>query len=134
MSALVADTHAVIWYFFSSPRLSPAARAAMENAVRDGDPVFVATVSLVEIAYLIEKGRIPAATFDRLARELADPESRFVPFPLDSLVASALRVVPRALIPDMPDRIITATALHLNCPLISADQRIRSSGVVPAVW
>jgi predicted nucleic acid-binding protein len=34
-----------------------------------------------------------------------------------------------AQIPDMPDRIIAATAVHLNVPLISRDGKIRVSGV-----
>ena len=134
MSMLVADTHAIIWYFFSSPRLSMTARAAMEEALRSGDPLFVATISLIEVAYLAEKRRIPEVTFERLARVLSDPSSRFVPFSLDTHVAEALRLVSRSSIPDMPDRIITATALHLNCPLITADQRIQTSGVVATIW
>jgi PIN domain nuclease of toxin-antitoxin system len=117
MSALVADIHAVIWYFFSSPRLSPTARAAMDAAIQAGDPIFVATLSLVEVAYLIEKGRVPAATFERLAQELSDSASRFVPCAFDLLVSKALRMIPRTSSPDMPDPIITATARHLNCPV-----------------
>ena len=38
-------------------------------------------------------------------------------FPLDYNVASALRSIPRDIVPDMPDRIIAATALHLGLPL-----------------
>lgn len=36
--------------------------------------------------------------------------------PLDSQVAEALRTVPGQLVPDMPDRIIAATGLHLSLP------------------
>jgi predicted nucleic acid-binding protein len=34
----------------------------------------------------------------------------------------------------MPDRIIAATALQLGLPLITRDEAIRRSGVVPVVW
>jgi PIN domain nuclease of toxin-antitoxin system len=134
VSAVVADTHAVVWYFFGSSRLSATARAAIESAVLADDPVFVATVSLVEVAYLIEKGRLLPATLDRLVQELSDPDARFVPYPLDTLVAASLPKIPRTLIPDMPDRIIAATARHLNCPLVTAEQRIRSSNAVATIW
>jgi len=40
-------------------------------------------------------------------------------------VALALREVERRLVPDLPDRIITATALHLGLPLISRDRQIQ---------
>jgi predicted nucleic acid-binding protein len=44
--------------------------------------------------------------------------------------------MPRALrseIPDMPDRIIAATAIHLGVPVLSRDGRIRASSV-RTIW
>ncbi|MBV8555488.1 MAG: hypothetical protein JO116_07975 [Planctomycetaceae bacterium] len=38
MSALVADTHAVVWFLFGLSSLSTTARSALELAIRDGDP------------------------------------------------------------------------------------------------
>jgi len=38
-----------------------------------------------------------------------------------------------AKVPDMPDRIIAATALHLNVPVISKDAKIQSSGLT-TIW
>jgi PIN domain nuclease of toxin-antitoxin system len=45
-----------------------------------------------------------------------------------------LSAIPRADIPDMPDRIITATAYQLGFPLITKDEKIRNSRVVPVIW
>ncbi len=50
MAALAVDTHALVWYVEGSPRLSAAARAAVQNTAKQGDPVYVSTVCLVEIA------------------------------------------------------------------------------------
>ncbi len=44
-----------------------------------------------------------------------------------------MRQVPRVEIPDMPDRIVAATALYLGVPVISRDSRIRASNV-QTVW
>jgi len=41
--------------------------------------------------------------------------------------------VERAQIPDLPDRIIAATALYLGLPLISRDRRILLSDV-DTIW
>jgi PIN domain nuclease of toxin-antitoxin system len=41
--------------------------------------------------------------------------------------------VPRATVPDMPDRIIAATALYLDLLLISRDGKIRLSSVA-TIW
>lgn len=40
-----------------------------------------------------------------------------------------MRQVPRDQIPDMPDRIVAATALHFGVPVISRDGRIRASSI-----
>ena len=62
----VADTHAVIWYIFADPRLSTTARSTIEQIAVDGDRVAFASITLAEIVYLSERGRIPSDTFVRL--------------------------------------------------------------------
>ncbi len=130
---LVADTHAIIWFLSGATRPSPAARAAIEAALRSGGSILIATISVVEAAYLIERGRIDPSTSDRLDRALADPSGGLAPVELDQAEARSLREIPRNLIPDMPDRIIAATALDRNLPLFTADGKIRSSGVA-TIW
>ncbi len=66
MSALVADTHAVIWYLREPSRLSPAALQAMHQTAQNGEPIFVSAISIVEVVYLVDKGRIPQEALDRL--------------------------------------------------------------------
>jgi predicted nucleic acid-binding protein len=53
--------------------------------------------------------------------------------PLGRGVAEAVRDVPRDAVPDMPDRIIAASALFLGLPLVTRDQKIRSSQV-QTIW
>jgi len=36
-------------------------------------------------------------------------------------------------VPDMPDRIIAATAIYLSLPLITKDDAIRSAGII-TIW
>lgn len=133
MSALVADTHAAIWYLARSTKLSTPARTAMNEVCQAGEPVYVSAISLVEVAYLVEKGKLPETAFDRLRDALADPFSGFVLAPLDQAVALAVRQVSRDVVPDMPDRIITATALHLHLPLVTRDPQIRMAAI-STIW
>ncbi|AFY81730.1 type II toxin-antitoxin system VapC family toxin [Oscillatoria acuminata] len=58
MSSVVADTHTLIWYVFDLPRLSPAALNALEQAASVGDFIYFSAISIVEISYLIERGRL----------------------------------------------------------------------------
>jgi PIN domain nuclease of toxin-antitoxin system len=48
-------------------------------------------------------------------------------------IIEALIDVPRSDIPDMPDRIVAATAVYFGVPTISRDGRIRVSKV-QTVW
>ncbi|MGB8648261.1 MAG: type II toxin-antitoxin system VapC family toxin [Anaerolineae bacterium] len=132
MSALVADTHSIIWYLREPSRLSKSALAAMRRATQAGDPIFISAISLVEVVYLVEKGRLPQEALDRLLDAL-DGSTSLGLIPLDSQVATTLRQIPREQVPDMPDRIIAATALAFNLPLVTADRKI-SAANVRIIW
>ncbi len=105
----------------------------MQQAASDGDPVYVPSISLVEVAYLVEKNRLPQDLLARIMTELEDEQSVLTMAPLDLAVARALPAIPRAEVPDMPDRIIAATAVALGLILITRDHRIRTSSV-PTIW
>src|SRR4051794_33945953 len=120
MSALVADTHAILWYLKKEPRLSATALAVMEAAARLGDPIYISTISLVEVSYLIEKGKIPLHDWAVLTNSFSNGVKTAVEVvAFDYPIAARLPHIPRPTVPDMPDRIIAATALHLGVPLVS---------------
>ena len=55
MTSVVADTHAVLWALLQPQKLSAKALAAFTHAKLSGDPVYVASITLVETCYLEEK-------------------------------------------------------------------------------
>ena len=129
----VLDTHAAIWYVFIRKRLSQKAVRFIRQAVDSGNPVYISAISIVETIYLIERGRIPFEAMQRLEAGLRDPVSGLQVAPVDEDVAQAVHKVPRHLDPEMPDRIIAATALSLGLPLITRDERIASAGI-KTIW
>jgi PIN domain nuclease of toxin-antitoxin system len=133
MLRAVADTHAVIWYLFADERLSATARTMIEEAAAGGDQIAFSSITLAEIIYLSEKGRIDPATLDRLLTAVDSEDAVLVEVPFDRHVAQALREVERTQVPDLPDRIIAATALHLDLPLISRDGKIQLADV-NTIW
>lgn len=129
----VADTHTAIWYLFGDPRLSLTAKATLDKAASDGNQVGISAITLAEIVYLAEKGRIPSLTFDRVVEALDSPNNVLLEIPFDREIAAALKGVDRERVADLPDRVIAATALHWRVPLISRDSKIQVSGV-PTIW
>jgi PIN domain nuclease of toxin-antitoxin system len=128
MSAILLDTHAIIWYFLDSKSLSISALEAIETATQ----VNITSISIVEIIYVQEKGKLSEEALFRLNQMLAnDPAWLLVS--LDFEIAQALGNIPRATVPDMPDRIIAATALYLNIPLVTKDAQIQTANV-QTIW
>ena len=130
---MVLDTHTVLWYLERSQKLSSIARTAIENAIGEARDVYISAISLIEIVYLVERRRLPLAAIQRLQSALIDPKSGIFIASVDANVANALQNVPRDAVPDMPDRIIAATALHLGFPLITRDRRLQSAGI-ETIW
>jgi PIN domain nuclease of toxin-antitoxin system len=90
-------------------------------------------VTVVELTYLVEKGRFPPTLLDQLLDLLRRADSGVQVAPLDLATANAIRTVPGTVVRDMPDRMIAATAVVLGVPLVTRDQRIQGSGV-PTIW
>ncbi|HUO33630.1 MAG TPA: type II toxin-antitoxin system VapC family toxin [Candidatus Acidoferrum sp.] len=132
MSA-VLDTHTVLWYLENSKELSGEARTAVQKTVQEGRHVYVSAISVIEAVYLSEHKKIPEVALQRLRQTLADPSSGLTIAHIDASVANALGRIPRSIVPDMPDRIIAATALHLGLPLITRDRHIQSAGI-ETIW
>lgn len=129
----VTDTHALIWYLEDSPRLSPAANEIFTQCDRGKIVIYIPTICLVEIIYLQERGRIPPNLKTQLDTELNSGDSGLILVALTDDIVDALARIIRSSVPDMPDRIIAATALHLGLPLISRDTRMPLAGV-EIIW
>lgn len=82
---------------------------------------------------MIEKQRIPNETLNKLLSEINKDNSVLNPIVLDQNIALILAKVSRDEIPDLPDRLIAATALYYNIPIISRDSKIKSSSLV-TIW
>jgi PIN domain nuclease of toxin-antitoxin system len=117
----------------NSRELSTIARTTIEDAIRDARDVHVSAISLVEIVYFVDRRRIPLTALQQLQSALSDSNSGLFIASVDAGVAQSLQKVSRDAIPDMPDRIIGATALHLGLPLVTRDRRLKSAGI-ETIW
>lgn len=88
---------------------------------------------MVQIQYLVEKGRLSADDQRIVVAAVDDVQNPARLVPVDRIVVNTLGQFNRDEVPDMPDRIIAATALALGVPLLSRDRKIRASSV-ETIW
>lgn len=134
MSQWVTDTHGLLWHLYGGKKLSKPARDAFKKADRGEDQIFIPTISLVEIVYLAEKNKIAADAVKEVLNLLETGADNYLIAPLNLQVVTALQQVNASIVPDMPDRIIAATALYLNIPLLSRDHKIQALPNLKVVW
>lgn len=131
---IVADTHTIIWYLRSPEKLSTNAVNALDNAFNNGESIFISAISLVEMNYLVEKNRIPTSSLEQLLQLIDDPLVNLFAIPLDTHVAKAFTQIPREIVPEMGDRIIAATSLYLDLPLVTKDHKIQNLSNIQTIW
>jgi PIN domain nuclease of toxin-antitoxin system len=125
----VTDTHPLVWYFTVSPRLSKRALNVFEKTVEEG-VIFIPTVVLAEIMYISKKGRIPISFSETVEKIVHSDNYEITPLDLDILnIADKIDYDM-----EMHDRIIVATAIFYDVPVITKDEVIKKSGKCHVIW
>lgn len=122
---VVLDTHSWIWFLNADPRLGRDARAEIEAATLQ-DGAVLSAISLWEISMLVARGRLSLSRDPREWLEFHLSRPGFAVHPLSIAVAVGSNSLPADPHGDPADRIIIATARHLDAPLVTADQKILS--------
>jgi PIN domain nuclease of toxin-antitoxin system len=130
----VLDTHALVWFLVGSPKLGASARAVMEDPAAR---LYLPVIALAEACWLVEKGRAPTIPSVSALLAAVDADKRIVLVPLDRAILDV--AVGLTAVPEMHDRLIVATALHLaevgaSVTLLTRDIIITTSRSVQVVW
>jgi len=134
MRRYVADTQSILWHLAKDRHLSRQARRIFGLVEKGRAQVLIPSIVLVEAIFLMQRDRIPKAQVSQLFALSEDTDANFYVVPLNMTVAKAVSDFGPVAIPDMPDRIIAATARALNLPLITVDPIIADSELVKVVW
>lgn len=130
---IVLDTHALLWWVSGDARLSTAAHQAIEREL-DRGAIVISSISLWEIAMLIERGRLALSMdLDAWLATVGEIDAvRF--FPVDNDIALQSVRLPGDFHKDPADRFIVSTARRLAAPLVTADEKIRTYPHVQTIW
>ena len=134
MKRYVTDTHALLWHILGSKRLSSRAKSIFEDTDKGRGQIYIPAIALVEIVYLMEKAKIPPESVENVIKLFDSHPKNYTLAQITPPTIHALISVPRELIPEMPDRIIMATAAELGLPLITKDSKIKAAKVVKVIW
>ena len=133
-SVIVLDTHVLVWWAGDErKRLSrKAVRALQQHGKRN--ELLVSSISFFEIVTLERRGRLrfsmPVTAWLANVRRL--PEYRLEPLTDD--IAERAGQFGDAFPGDPADRLIAATALVRNAPLVTHDDRLREFQPLEVIW
>ena len=129
---ILLDTHVVVWLASGDARISPPAQAAIEEARQKERAMAISDFTLFEVSLLFRKKRFDLVISPEAF--LFEIERRFVVLPITASIALQASELPSSYPKDPADRIIGATALIEDIPLLTADTQIRRSRAVPTIW
>jgi len=128
---LLLDTHIVLWWIYEPKKLSRDQTRMLDNVVRNGECVGLSAMTLLEIATMNEaKQRLTFRLDD--AFQVLDTNPAFQIFPITTEIAREVAAMGDAL-RDPGDRVIVATARVLRLKLVTSDERIIASRLVPII-
>ncbi|HMO80181.1 MAG TPA: type II toxin-antitoxin system VapC family toxin [Pyrinomonadaceae bacterium] len=129
----VTDTHALLWYLNGNHRfLSPKTISVFDEAQKGNSAIYVPSIVLLEIAMLNAKSRIKLnEPFERWADKLRKLNGLSVFELNNSIIAQS---VGYSFNDDILDKVIVATAVELDVPLITKDAAIMGSNLVEVFW
>ena len=130
---ILLDTHVAFWAVTSPERLSKDATRAIAAAERS-DGVALASISLWELAALVEKGRIHVeGSAERFLDRLVARPGLLI-LEITAEIAALATQCPSAFAGDPADRLIGATARANGLPLVTKDERLRHSPLLRTIW
>jgi PIN domain nuclease of toxin-antitoxin system len=126
----LADTVAIVRHLRNHPALGREAARVFHDADAGVNRVYLSAITLMEILYLSEAGRVDVSLAELVSMVALSRNYAIVPVDSD-IVLAAVGIDD---VPELHDRIIVATARHLDVPILTGDRVIVGSSHVRSVW
>jgi PIN domain nuclease of toxin-antitoxin system len=129
----IADTHALIWAVGDTrKRLGKRARKLFEKADDGKGAIYIPTIALVELGEAHHRGsvalKLPFKEWTRAALSSGKYHEAALTAEIVCVAQSLYRI------PERGDRLIAATALAMDLPLITCDPEIEKIPGIDCIW
>jgi PIN domain nuclease of toxin-antitoxin system len=130
---LVLDTHVVVWKSLAPERISLHARRELSSAEKE-EGLIISDITFWEIAMLINKKRLvlPVSYLEFI--HLIRLSTTYRVQPITPEIAELSTHIDPHINADPADRLISATALIMSAPLVTADTNLRNIESIPTIW
>jgi len=130
---ILLDTHVLVMLAVKPEALSKAAARAIMRAMTRGG-VAIASITLWEIALLIDEGRITVCgSSETFLKQILERPGLIV-LDLTPEIAALAFQFPPEFPRDPADRIIAATARVQGLALVTKDRRLQESALLRTIW
>ena len=126
----VADTHALIWHFTNSPKISRKIKGIFDRCEKGDSIIFIPSIVIAECLSIFNKKKVDfdfKIFFDKIRKS-----ENYIIIPLDHRVL--MRMVETKEVSELHDKIIVATAKLLDAPLITKDTVLAALKTITTVW
>lgn len=130
---IVLDTHIIIWDALNPGKLSEKAKKTIAKA-NEEDGIIFCDISLWEIAMLIKKERVKIDIGYQDFLNLVLISNKYIIYRIDPDIAELSVDLPGTISKDPADRIISATSIINNAPLVTADRNLIKAKEVQTIW
>jgi PIN domain nuclease of toxin-antitoxin system len=124
------DTNVFVRWLYEPRKLSREQARIITNAEENAEPLAVSAITLFELVGVLESGRVKAKIQDILGQLRASSRFQILPMTID--ITSEMASLGPSL-RDPADRAIVATARVHRLTLLTSDQRIADSRLVPVI-
>ena len=130
---IILDTCAIIWDALDNSKLTMKAQSAIQKANNDRS-LYICDISIWELAMLIKRGRL----------NIEETASNFIQLFLKSRNVEIISISPEiaelsvsldsSINNDPADRLIAATSIIKQLPIVTADNNLLKSRLIETIW
>ena len=128
---ILLDTCAIIWDALDTSKLSTEAKDAIELNERE---LIICDISIWEISMLIKRKRLVVDDTASGFINLLLQSRNYLVQEITSEIAELSVNFGSEINSDPADRLIAATSILRNAPIVTADQNLRTATMVETIW